>query len=77
MRREDDRNPGPALPRLYRQIAFVLIASASARGQVDISPKGGAPGFVRVLDDKTLAVPDRRSNTSRARGLPTKILSDT
>lgn len=29
----------------------VLIASASARGQMDISPKGDAPGFVRVLDD--------------------------
>ena len=41
---------------------LVLIASASARGQVDISPKGDAPGFVRVLDDKTLAVPDRPGN---------------
>ena len=41
---------------------FVLIASASARGQMDISPKGDAPGFVRVLDDKTLAVPDRPGN---------------
>jgi predicted pyridoxine 5'-phosphate oxidase superfamily flavin-nucleotide-binding protein len=42
---------------------FVLIASASARGQMDISPKGDAPGFVRVLDDKTLAVPDRPGNS--------------
>ena len=41
---------------------FVLIASVSARGQMDISPKGDAPGFVRVLDDKTLAVPDRPGN---------------
>jgi PPOX class probable FMN-dependent enzyme len=41
---------------------FVLIASANARGQMDISPKGDAPGFVRVLDDKTLAVPDRPGN---------------
>lgn len=62
MRREDHRNHGPALPRLYRQIAFGLIASASAQGQMDISPKGDAPGFVRVLDDKTLAVPDRPGN---------------
>ena len=29
---------------------------------MDISPKGDAPGFVRVLDDKTLAVPDRPGN---------------
>jgi PPOX class probable FMN-dependent enzyme len=41
---------------------FLLIASSNARGQVDISPKGDAPGFVRVLDDKTLAVPDRPGN---------------
>ncbi len=41
---------------------FVLIASANARGQMDISPKGDAPGFVGVLDDKTLAVPDRPGN---------------
>ena len=41
---------------------FVLIASASARGRMDVSPKGDAPGFVRVLDDKTLAVPDRPGN---------------
>jgi PPOX class probable FMN-dependent enzyme len=29
---------------------------------MDISPKGDAPGFVRVLDDKTLAIPDRPGN---------------
>jgi uncharacterized protein len=62
MRREDHRNHGPALSRLYREIPFVLIASANARGQMDISPKGDAPGCVRVLDDKTLAIPDRPGN---------------
>jgi PPOX class probable FMN-dependent enzyme len=41
---------------------FLLIASSNAQGQMDISPKGDAPGFVRVLDDKTLAVPDRPGN---------------
>ena len=41
---------------------FALIASANARGEMDISPKGDAPGFVRVLDDKTLAIPDRPGN---------------
>ena len=41
---------------------FVLVASSNARGQMDISPKGDAPGFVRVLDDKTLAIPDRPGN---------------
>ena len=43
-----------------------LIASASARGLMDISPKGDAPGFVRVLDDKTLAVPNNRPGNRRA-----------
>jgi len=41
---------------------FVLLASADARGDVDISPKGDPPGFVQVLDDHTLAIPDRPGN---------------
>ena len=41
---------------------FVLIASSNGRGQVDISPKGDAAGFVRALDDSTLAIPDRPGN---------------
>ena len=41
---------------------FVVIASCSAAGQMDLSPKGDPPGFVKVLDEKTLAVPDRIGN---------------
>ena len=41
---------------------FVLIASSNAEGRMDISPKGDAPGFVRVLDEHTLAIPDRPGN---------------
>ncbi len=41
---------------------FVVISSASATGAIDVSPKGDPPGFVRVLDPKTLAVPDRPGN---------------
>lgn len=41
---------------------FVLIASADGRGNIDVSPKGDPAGFVRVLDDTTLAVPDRLGN---------------
>jgi PPOX class probable FMN-dependent enzyme len=44
------------------QSPFVLIASTDGRGRVDISPKGDAPGFVSILDEKTLAVPDRKGN---------------
>jgi PPOX class probable FMN-dependent enzyme len=42
--------------------SFMLLASSNARGQCDVSPKGDAPGFVRVLDDRHLVVPDRPGN---------------
>ncbi|MEO5634342.1 MSMEG_1061 family FMN-dependent PPOX-type flavoprotein [Gaiella sp.] len=41
---------------------FVVISTASAAGAMDVSPRGDPPGFVRVLDPKTLAVPDRPGN---------------
>ena len=41
---------------------YVVISSASASGAMDVSPKGDPAGFVRVLDPKTLAVPDRPGN---------------
>lgn len=41
---------------------FVLVATANAAGQCDVSPKGDAPGFVRVLDERHLAIPDRPGN---------------
>lgn len=41
---------------------FVAIASIDSFGNMDISPKGDPPGFVAVLDDHTLAIPDRRGN---------------
>ena len=41
---------------------FLVIASADPEGRVDASPKGDAPGFVRVIDDETLLIPDRLGN---------------
>ncbi|MDP3713855.1 MAG: pyridoxamine 5'-phosphate oxidase family protein [Mycobacteriales bacterium] len=41
---------------------FVVISSSSAAGAVDVAPRGDPAGFVRVLDPKTLAVPDRPGN---------------
>jgi predicted pyridoxine 5'-phosphate oxidase superfamily flavin-nucleotide-binding protein len=41
---------------------FVVLGSAGVRGPIDPSPKGDPPGFVRVLDDSTLAVTDRADN---------------
>jgi hypothetical protein len=42
--------------------SFVLVGSADANGSIDVSPKGDPPGFVHVLDDRTLAVPERPGN---------------
>ncbi len=41
---------------------FLLMATAGAEGRCDVSPKGDAPGFVRVLDDRHLVIPDRPGN---------------
>jgi predicted pyridoxine 5'-phosphate oxidase superfamily flavin-nucleotide-binding protein len=40
---------------------FFALATAGPEG-LDCSPRGDAPGFVRVVDGKTLMVPDRRGN---------------
>ena len=41
---------------------FVVVGSTDPLGMVDLSPKGDRAGFVRCLDDSTLAIPDRRGN---------------
>jgi uncharacterized protein len=41
---------------------FLVMGTASADGRCDVSPKGDAPGFVHVLDDQHLAIPDRLGN---------------
>src|SRR5437763_4982667 len=42
--------------------AMFFLATADAHGQPDVSYKGGVPGFVRILDDRTLAFPDYDGN---------------
>jgi hypothetical protein len=41
---------------------FLLMATASPDGRCDVSPKGDSPGFVLVLDDHRLVIPDRPGN---------------
>jgi PPOX class probable FMN-dependent enzyme len=48
--------------RLIGCAALVMIASADAEGNCDVSPRGGPAGFVSVLDDRTLAIPDATGN---------------
>jgi PPOX class probable FMN-dependent enzyme len=42
--------------------SLVLVASADAEGNCDVSPRGGPAGFVSVLDERTVAVPDATGN---------------
>jgi PPOX class probable FMN-dependent enzyme len=52
-------------PHCRRFIAlspFLVLATVSKDGLPDASPRGDAPGFVAVLDDETLLIPDRRGN---------------
>jgi PPOX class probable FMN-dependent enzyme len=52
-----------ALCRLWiERSPFMVMATHDAGGRVDVSPRGDPPGFVRVVDTKTLAVPDRPGN---------------
>ncbi|HZT27363.1 MAG TPA: pyridoxamine 5'-phosphate oxidase family protein [Pseudolabrys sp.] len=47
--------------KLIEAAPFVAVATVGPEG-LDCSPKGDAPGFVRILDEKTLAIPDRPGN---------------
>jgi uncharacterized protein len=53
---------------------FLLMATSGADGTCDVSPKGDAPGFVRVLDDSRLVIPERNGN-KRLDGM-TNLLSN-
>ncbi len=44
------------------QTPFLIVSTRGADGLVDISPRGDPGGFVKVLDEKTLAIPDRLGN---------------
>lgn len=41
---------------------FLCISTADAGGNQDVSPRGDPPGFVRILDDRTVLIPDRKGN---------------
>ena len=56
----------PALDEHFRAFIayspFLLMATSGTDGTCDVSPKGDAPGFVLVLDDRRLVIPDRPGN---------------
>lgn len=58
-----------AIDRLDRHCAayiakspFLLMATSDREGQCDVSPRGDAPGFVQVLDEQRLVIPERPGN---------------
>ena len=48
--------------RFIEQSPFVCLATSDAEGNCDVSPRGDPAGFVRILDDRTLLVPERPGN---------------
>ena len=51
-----------ATRRFIELSPFACLATSDADGHCDVSPRGDLPGFVRMLDDRTLLVPDRPGN---------------
>src|SRR5438034_2095816 len=51
----------PSYRAFIEAAPFFTLASAGTDG-LDCSPRGDDPGFVRVADEKTLLIPDRRGN---------------
>ncbi|HDH03031.1 MAG TPA: pyridoxamine 5'-phosphate oxidase family protein [Actinobacteria bacterium] len=52
----------PWVQEFIRHSPFAVLSTADAEGNCDASPKGGEPGFVKVLDDRHLILPDVKGN---------------
>lgn len=52
----------PHAREFIRRSPFLCIGTQNPDGTADVSPRGDPEGFVRVLDDRTLAIPDRPGN---------------
>ncbi len=60
--RKELRALDPHAKGFLKRSPFVLIGSSDRDGNADVTPKGDRPGFVAVLDDTTIAIPDRPGN---------------
>ena len=52
----------PWIQEFISKSPFCVLATSNADGDCDASPKGGTPGFVKVLNDKQLFIPDVAGN---------------
>ncbi|MDW5596128.1 MSMEG_1061 family FMN-dependent PPOX-type flavoprotein [Conexibacter stalactiti] len=53
---------GETARRFIAHAPFMTLATCDAHGRADCSPRGDGPGFVKVLDERTIALPDRTGN---------------
>jgi PPOX class probable FMN-dependent enzyme len=53
---------GKHAQEFIRRSPFLCIATQDLSNRADVSPRGDPPGFVKVLDERTLAIPDRPGN---------------
>jgi len=51
-----------SVQEFIRLSPFAVMASSNENGDCDASPRGGLPGFIKVLDEKTLLIPDIKGN---------------
>ena len=52
----------PDVQAFITRAPFAVMATSNAEGDCDASPKGGKPGFVKVIDERTLLIPDIGGN---------------
>lgn len=52
----------PWIQSFIRQAPFCVMATSNVEGECDASPKGGTPGFVKIVNDKQLFIPDVAGN---------------
>ena len=64
----------PLTRQFVERSPFVCVATARPDGGLDVSPRGDPAGFVRILDERTLLLPDRPGN--RLADTLTNLLAD-
>ena len=62
VRRKVTDRLNPLTRQFVERSPFVVVATGSPDGGLDVSPRGDPAGFVRILDERTLLLPDRPGN---------------
>lgn len=52
----------PHTIKFIEHCPFIIVSTIDPNGFVDVSPRGGQPGFVKVIDNQTIAFPDSSGN---------------